>query len=229
MAVITLVTTSVHAEQGKHLFILSGQSNMAGLKPETSFTPAVEKAFGKENVIVVHDAHGGSPIRRWLKDWKPAPGKAVKGNQADGVLYASLMGKVKPAIEGQKIDTVTFVWMQGERDAKEGHGSVYAASLRMLIDQLKADLQLKEMSFVIGRLSDHGITGGRNIPDWPVVREAQVQVAEADPLGVWIDTDELNGGGNGLHYGNPGFKNLGELFAKEAIKIVRKDDPAPSP
>ena len=34
----------------KHLFILSGQSNMAGLKPEISFTPTVEAAFGKENV-----------------------------------------------------------------------------------------------------------------------------------------------------------------------------------
>jgi arylsulfatase A-like enzyme len=43
------------AEQKKHLFILSGQSNMAGLNPEISFTPAVETAFGKDNVIVVKD------------------------------------------------------------------------------------------------------------------------------------------------------------------------------
>ena len=45
---------------GPHLFILSGQSNMAGLKPEESFTPAVEEAFGKKNVIVVKDALGGA-------------------------------------------------------------------------------------------------------------------------------------------------------------------------
>ena len=37
----------------KHLFILSGQSNMAGLNPNISFTPTVEEAFGKENVTVV--------------------------------------------------------------------------------------------------------------------------------------------------------------------------------
>ena len=50
-------------EQGKHLFILSGQSNMARLKPENSFIPAVESKFGKENVIVVKHAKGGQPIR----------------------------------------------------------------------------------------------------------------------------------------------------------------------
>ena len=36
------------AEQEKHLFILSGQSNMAGLDPSLSFTPAVEAKYGKE-------------------------------------------------------------------------------------------------------------------------------------------------------------------------------------
>ena len=37
-------------KEGKHLFILSGQSNMLGLKPEESFTPTIEAQFGKENV-----------------------------------------------------------------------------------------------------------------------------------------------------------------------------------
>ena len=29
-------------EAGKHLFILSGQSNMVGMDPDVSFTPAVD-------------------------------------------------------------------------------------------------------------------------------------------------------------------------------------------
>lgn len=61
------------ADEGeKHLFILSGQSNMARLDPNEAFTPAVNQAFGKDNVIVVHDAKGGQPIRRWYKKWKSA-------------------------------------------------------------------------------------------------------------------------------------------------------------
>ena len=103
------------AQEAKHLFILSGQSNMAGLKPEESFLPTVEAAFGKNKVIVVKDAMGTQPIRRWYKDWKPMQGD-VPSAQPD--LYDSLMKKVNSAITSQSIASVTFIWMQGERDAR---------------------------------------------------------------------------------------------------------------
>ena len=49
-----MVSSCENAEKsGKHLFILSGQSNMQGLRPDESFTPAVESEFGEENVIIV--------------------------------------------------------------------------------------------------------------------------------------------------------------------------------
>ena len=50
-----------------HLFILSGQSNMAGLKPAISFTPTVKKLLARDECIVVKSAKGGEPIRRWYK------------------------------------------------------------------------------------------------------------------------------------------------------------------
>src|SRR3954465_10274721 len=53
------------------LFILSGQSNMVGLKPDVSFTPAILKAFPNEECIIVHHAVGGESIRKWYKKWKP--------------------------------------------------------------------------------------------------------------------------------------------------------------
>src|SRR5262249_2826370 len=78
------------------LFILSGQSNMVGLKPEVSFTPTVKKAFPDDEVIVVHSAKGGEPIRRWYRDWKPAPGaESSKLKGSNGDLYEVLMEKVK--------------------------------------------------------------------------------------------------------------------------------------
>ena len=73
---VLFLSNAAFAAEGKHLFILSGQSNMGGLKPEESFIPTVEKEFGKENVIVVKDALGGQPIRRWYKKWKSAKGEA---------------------------------------------------------------------------------------------------------------------------------------------------------
>ncbi|MBF0199346.1 MAG: hypothetical protein HQL32_16650 [Planctomycetes bacterium] len=45
------------AEESKHLFILSGQSNMAGLDIETSFVPGIESHFGAEKAIALITTH----------------------------------------------------------------------------------------------------------------------------------------------------------------------------
>lgn len=209
---------AAQADEGKHLFILSGQSNMAGLDPKASFLPAVEKEFGADKVIVIKDAQGGQPIRRWHKEWKPAKGE-VKGNHGD--LYDRLMGKVKPAIEGQKLATVTFVWMQGERDARESHGEVYGKSFMGLIRQLEADLGRDDVNFVIGRLGS-GQLGGNRYPHWAMVRDAQVEVAEDSKKGAWIDTDDCPLKGDKLHYTPEGYKMMGQRFADKAIELIRK-------
>lgn len=107
--------------EGKHLFILSGQSNMVHLNPEVSFTPLLEEEFGKENVIIVKDAKGSQPIRRWYKNWKPLVGDEPKVRHE---LYDVLINKVYSAIVNENIETITFIWMQGERDAREKQGEV---------------------------------------------------------------------------------------------------------
>ncbi len=220
LAIGAMAVPAESAEAKKlHLFILSGQSNMVGLKPEVSFTPAVKKAFAGDDVIVVKDAKSGRPIRMWYKKWKPAKGDTPKGT---GDLYDSLMKKVAAAIKGKTPTTVTFVWMQGERDAKEKHGEVYAASMRGLVDQLQADLRRKDVNFVIGRISDFDMKNKR-YQHWTKVRDAQVEVAEADPRGGWIDTDDLNGKKNGLHYSKDGYKKMGTRFAEKAVELIKND------
>jgi len=216
-----MLVSAAHAEDGKHLFILSGQSNMAGLDPNASFTPAVEKEFGKENTIVIKDAQGGQPIRRWYKEWKPGEGSNEPAKYTPGDLYDRLMGKVKPAIEGQKIASVTFVWMQGERDAKELYGDVYGKSFEGLIKQLEADLKRDDINFVIGRLSDKDMEN-KQYKHWTLVRDEQVKVAEASPRGAWIDTDDLPMKGDNLHYSAEGYKTMGQRFAEKAIELIKK-------
>ena len=76
VSLVAFIISSCVSKQ--HLFILSGQSNMAGLRPEESFTPTIESEFGEENVIVIKDALGGQPIRRWYKNWKPLVGDEPK-------------------------------------------------------------------------------------------------------------------------------------------------------
>jgi len=204
------------AAEGKvRLFILSGQSNMAGLPPEVSFTPTVKEAFAGDEVIVVKDAAGGQPIRQWYKKWKPADGPAP---EKTGELYDRLMTKVNAAIKDKNVDTISFVWMQGERDAKEQHSAVYAASMKGLIEQLRTDLKRNDVTVVIGRLSDNL----KNHAHWDGVRAAQVKVAEEDPLADWVDTDDLNGPKDGLHYDKPGYAELGKRFAEKTIALLKK-------
>lgn len=218
LAVLVLAAPLYSAEEGKHLFILSGQSNMRYMDEKVSFVPAVETAFGKENVIVIKDAQDAQPIRRWYKAWKPANGEQPANN---GDLYDRLMGKVKAAIEGKKIATVTFVWMQGERDATEKHGEVYAESLKGLVRQLSDDLKRDDVNVVIGRLNDHDMNN-KSKPHWTMVRDAQLQAVKEMPRADWVDTDDLNGSNNGIHATKEGFTTLGQRFAEKAIALIKK-------
>ena len=225
---LSLAFAQTQEEAPVHLFILSGQSNMAGLNPNLSFTPMLEQHFGADRVIVVKDAQGGQPIRRWFRDWRAADGSKPEG-AAD--LYERLITKVKAAIEGRTLASVTFVWMQGERDAREQHGEVYAASLQGVIKQVSTDLGRGDVNCVIGRLSDFDMSN-RRYPHWTRVREAQTKLADAHARYAWVNTDDLNDGlnqagekiTNDLHMSVEGYRVMGERFAQAAISLVRQAD-----
>ncbi len=223
---VTIGMNTGCTQKGAHLFILSGQSNMAGLDPDISFTPAVSKEFGTNNVIVVKDAVGGQPIRRWYKDWILRENDKPK---QIGDLYDQLMSKVLPAIEGKEIQTVTFLWMQGERDAREQLADVYIESFKGIISQLQKDLGRDDLNIVIGRLSDFDLEN-KTYPHWTRVRELQVTFADSNPNAAWVDTDDLNTGVNkqgksikdDLHYSVSGYKLFGERLADKAIHLIER-------
>ncbi|QOD61221.1 acetyl xylan esterase [Polaribacter haliotis] len=229
IVLITLLLNSCDKKENQqHLFILSGQSNMARLNPDISFTPAVKKAFGENNVTVVKYALGTQPIKRWYKNWKPLDGEIDSQN---GNLYDTLMVKVNKALKTKNFDTVTFIWMQGERDARTNQGNVYEESLLGLYNQLSKDLGRTVVNFVIGRLCDFDMKNER-YPDWTLVREAQVKVAESQPNFAWINTDDLNDGiirnnkeiKNDLHMSENGYKIMGERFAEKSVLLIKKEN-----
>jgi len=220
---VTVAQTLLAANTGKHLFILSGQSNMAGIDPALSFTPTVEQAFGAENVIVVHDAEGGTEIGAWLL---PEPGS---NNKKAGRFYERLMKKVGPAIEEETLASVTFIWMQGERDShqKVMNGDGYAEDFTILMSQLNQDLGREDLFVVLGRINDFGLLttkGKAKYPHWTKVREAQVTIAESNPRFDWVDTDDLNNWSSiqhHIHASEEGYVILGQRFADKAVEQIR--------
>ena len=209
-------------DAGAHLFILAGQSNMVGLDPSISFIPAVNKAFGKEKVIIVKDAHNGQAICRWVKGWKSVQGKPVKNS---GDLYDRMLEKVNQATVDRALKTVTLIWMQGEADAAGNQVGVYRSSLDRLLKQLKKDLAHKEIRFVLGRLSDYSLDTNKH-PEWQDMRDLQVAYADATPLGAWVDTDDLNNKKrqgkpfNDVHYTKDGYRIFGDRLAQAAIEML---------
>jgi hypothetical protein len=202
-----------------HLFILSGQSNMVGLNPDASFTPAVTAAFPGDRIVVVKDARSGQSILKW---YLPPSPKDPGGRRV--ALYTQLMAKVNAAVTNAKPDTVTFVWMQGEADSHPKVDIDYRACLTGLVAFLRSDLGRQDVNVVIGRISDFGNADSER-PGWMKVREAQVAFAEADARASWVDTDDLNGPQNGLHYPRDGYLKLGERFAEKAVALIRRDLP----
>jgi hypothetical protein len=219
--VLALATATFAANQNRQvrLFILSGQSNMARLDPNASFTPAVKKAYPDDDVIVVKSAQGGQPIRRWYRGWK-APDDVTKKMQKGevGDLYDEMMNKVKSGLAGKRPDTIAFVWMQGEADTKRGPADQYEANLHGLIKQLRDDLKRPDVVVVIGRLTDFK----KGEADWDKIRAAQEKVAKEDPRAAWIDTDDINGPKKALHHSQAGYAVLGRRFAEKSIELLAK-------
>ena len=112
--------------------------------------------------------------------------------------------------------------MQGERDARMGWGKLYEKALLGLHAQVAKGLSwdAKKMNFVIGRLSDFDMSD-KTYPHWTLVRKVQVKVADSNDRFAWVDTDDLNGEKNSLHYVRPeGYRKLGERYVEAAKKLI---------
>lgn len=230
-AISVLAMADEKSDHPVHLFILSGQSNMAGMNPETGFMPEAKKLFKDEKVVYIKVAKGGQPICRWVKEWediakeKGLDSKHIqKITKGEGVqFYQPILDQYKDMLEKYPNPTsVTFCWMQGERDASGGADAAYKEALKLLITYLRRDLKRPDMNFVIGRISD----AAPERPSWVAVRKAQHEIADEDPRGGWVDVDDLNNREkdgeiiNAVHYTKEGYVILGQRFARQGHALV---------
>ena len=76
VALIFFCASARAEEKPVYLFILSGQSNMAGMKPEAGFMPEAAKLFPDGEVVYAKVAIGGQPIRYWVPSYIEIAGKS---------------------------------------------------------------------------------------------------------------------------------------------------------
>ena len=223
------LTVCANAEEtGKHLFILSGQSNMTGTVRD-AFAQRAQQRLGEQNAVVVMRMKSGRGIRFWVTDYRQPDGRNLsdKKMSSNGQEYKQLLETVMTAAKNQSFATVGFIWMQGESDANNRLSEVYEESFIKLTEQLKHDLGRDDLYFVIGRINDYA----RSKPDnehWHRVRDAQVRLGKTQG-NAWVDTDDLNSGdadqpdGN-IHFPRQGADALGKRFADKAIELIQKSD-----
>lgn len=231
MFAVAMVNAALAADKPVHLFILSGQSNMAGMNPKAGFEPEAKMLFPDAEVAYIKVARGGQPIRLWVTEWNEIAQKHnLKSTSSGTKYYQPILTQFKSLLEKYPEPTsVTFCWMQGERDAREKLSAAYEDALATLIANLRRDLKQPQMNFVIGRLSDFGKPDNAH---WQNVRKAQVAVAEKDEHGAWVDCDDLNDkekGGvkrNDLHYTKEGYELLGRRYVRQAKALIEGNDPA---
>ncbi|MEM6257721.1 MAG: sialate O-acetylesterase [Planctomycetota bacterium] len=227
-----LASADIEPDAGRHLFMLSGQSNMTPMLAK-SFRRCMAETLGRANIVVAHTGHPGQPIKRWYKDWRPPAGMTDDKPESNGKLYDALMRGVERAVKGGPIATVTFIWMQGEADADRGWGSVYADSFMGLLEQLKRDLEVDRINFVAGRINEFWLEK----QDGELMRQVLQSLGEDHANGDWVDTDDLNRGVNPWggysfedgHYPPSGYVVMGQRFAKAACRLIDPDialDPA---
>ena len=82
------------------------------------------------------------------------------------------------------------------------------------------DLGHEDINLIIRRISDFGIKR-RPSDDWRALRNLQMSVLDENPMWVRIDTDDLNGEKDRLHYVRPdGYQKLGERYVESAIHLI---------
>ena len=234
MATLFAANQLFAADKPVHLFILSGQSNMAGMNPKSGFDPETQTLFPEEDVAYIKVAKGGQPIRYWVNEWNEIAAKhklETKRPEPFKVdYYQTILDQYEAMLKKHPNPTsVTFCWMQGERDAREKLNPAYEDALAQLIANLRRDLKQPEMNFVIARLSDFGKP---DYKEWQDIREIQVGLAEKDPRGAWVDCDDLNNKTKGdktfddLHYTKEGYELLGRRYARQAKALIEGKEPA---
>lgn len=222
-----------------HLYLLIGQSNMAGrgeVEAEDRLPHPRVLALGRERgwIPAVEPLHWDKPMAG------VGPGRAFGCAMADAE-PSIRVGLIPAAAGGSPIevwqpgghweqtashpydDAVQrarramqdgflqgVLWHQGEGDAQPDRAPLYAQRLDDLIARLRRDLALPELAFVVGTLGDY-LLGDR--PHAAIINAALQSLPLRVPHTACVDAAGLTHKGDGLHFDSASARELGRRYA----------------
>lgn len=232
-----------------HLFLLIGQSNMAGrgiveaqdkaphprvlmLSKKGAWVPAVDPmhldkpaagvGLGKTFGQIIADANPGVTI-----GLIPC---AVGGSPIDtwkpGVFYPATKSHpwddaMKRAASAPKTGTLNgILWHQGESDSVPGLAEAYEAKLRDLIARLRKELQAPEVPFIVGQMGKFADAPWS--PDKVIVDKAHQELVMKVPCTAFVSAEGLKHKGDKVHFDSPSFREFGKRYAEAFLKTQAK-------
>ena len=104
-----------------------------------------------------------------------------------------------------------ILWHQGEGDASAGATAVYRERLTRLVADFRADLQAPDVPFVAGML---GVWDPERHAGRQAFNENLAGLAEWFPRAGVVSADGLEHGGDGTHFGSPALREFGRRYAQ---------------
>jgi hypothetical protein len=188
---------------------------------ELTFAKSLKK-HGYERVAIIKSAVGGTTL---FKDWNPdAPEEGLQ-------LYPKTLNLVQESLaaldeKGIPWRLEAVLWHQGENDMLNRQEFMkYGQRLKPFIARLRQDLEIPELKFFIGEISEKGIWGMDHRPFVSAVKVQQLQVAEQDEKTWFVPTSHLafevmNSGQPHYHFGTQGQLQLGDALAEAWLETM---------
>ncbi len=229
------------AKEKVHLYLLIGQSNMAGrgkveeadkvphprvlmFTKTNTWAPAIDPLhFDKPAIVGVGL---GSTFGRVMAEANPevtiglipcaVGGTPLSRWQKGGDLYEQALVRAKAAMKDGTLKGI--LWHQGEADSgNEATAKNYAERLAQAVKDWRADLNAPEVPFVAGKL---GLFLAKADKDgkpsyWPLVNEQIASLPKLVPHCAVVESEGLKHKGDVVHFDTESLREFGKRYAEK--------------
>ncbi|MEQ9443027.1 MAG: sialate O-acetylesterase [Cyclobacteriaceae bacterium] len=189
--------------------------------PEVGLSRVLHQQFPDANFLLIKYAIGGASLLDWAPDYDSTEA-VITGHPEFGNMYDSLWAKVDNITTGYVTETIAFLWMQGERDARIPEAGIdYYSHFKTFIEAIRQDAALLNLPIIFGLVNPDP----ERYTAVTTVQTAQRDIARTIN-NVWmIDTSDLGKWDDQVHYNTQGQLELGRRFGETLLEHWAKPSP----
>lgn len=202
--------------------------------PELAFGARIKALFPDQKIAIIKYSRGGTSIAAGASGygcWEPDFEVGEGLNQYDSYFTTLRSAFADEDInkDGRRDVLIPFgiAWMQGEADANHTMASAqaYETNLKRLMDLFRASLREDDLPVVIGQIADSGMdeTDDKMMDHLEIVQQAQLNFTIKDRAAALVkNTENYEFLSDRWHYKSKNYIDLGQAFAEELAKLIRR-------